>query len=544
MEKNVIDKVVTQSGDAVFNYETLANKPTINGEEMLGDMRFECKALTEEQLRSVTKEATKEASIEAIKEAIEEVDKNRKDLIGVLDGSIENLENEEITKIGDYAFYKNKNIKSVNCPNLKEVGLNAFMSCKNFSEINLDAVETLWEGAFNINYDTPFNGKEIVLPNIKDFKYDDSLGVYSSHNPFFFKPSKISMPNLKILKDVIGRANLVSQYVNDNGEYIFKELNLENLVTIDNSNLFVVSIQSTYGDWKINVPNLEEIINVGKTKIGLNNYEAAIGGTRHIEFPKLKRIQGVTGSAFSSIGYTNTPLESFEFPELSDISYGMSLYGLYCKEIRLPKLTSKLGNDFFVSNVTKIYAPLVTGFVEGSNISGERYTSPVLNCTNLEEADFSGVTSIEGSGTFNRCIKLKKLILNSLETWKGSYLSINKNVSKKPITLILNKCKSVEMGAYQPKYEVIDLGNVETINGAGYSNDGIGDLIIRTDKVCELSRAFSSGSSSYSPEHIYVPKKYLTSDGYLDENSLWYTYKDNFVALEGSKYEDVNWYKN
>lgn len=128
--------------------------------------------------------------------------------------------NNDVEKIGEYAFYNCEHLTKISCESVKEVGDYAFHWANALEEVNLSKAEKIGKNAFyNCN-----SLKEISLPSVKTlerncFAYSDiekatfdnltllgnNIWVNASDSPFYLctKLKELNLPNLSHLS---GRA--------------------------------------------------------------------------------------------------------------------------------------------------------------------------------------------------------------------------------------------------------------------------------------------------------------------------------------------------
>ena len=76
--------------------------------------------------------------------------------------TLESYSSEKVTKIPKYAFYKG-NIKSIDCPNVTEIGDYSFSDAEFLTNINFPNTEKIGQRAF---YNIPLT--ELVFPKVKE----------------------------------------------------------------------------------------------------------------------------------------------------------------------------------------------------------------------------------------------------------------------------------------------------------------------------------------------------------------------------------------
>lgn len=102
--------------------------------------------------------------------------------ISILDGTISEYTNSNITQLRAYAFYRCTNLKSANFPLITTVNAGAFGECTSLSEISMPAVATVGSSAF-----TGCALTDVYLPNC------DMIGASAFYNCKHL--TSISLPN-------------------------------------------------------------------------------------------------------------------------------------------------------------------------------------------------------------------------------------------------------------------------------------------------------------------------------------------------------------
>lgn len=67
----------------------------------------------------------------------------------LVDKTITEFSSTDITKIGDYAFYKCSTLQTANCPNVTTIGTNCFSGCTSLTDVTLGGITKLASNAFN-----------------------------------------------------------------------------------------------------------------------------------------------------------------------------------------------------------------------------------------------------------------------------------------------------------------------------------------------------------------------------------------------------------
>lgn len=104
-------------------------------------------------------------------------------MASLFDGTLESVDNSQITSLKDYALTQQSNLQSVVLPNCTSIGLSACSFCERLSEVTAPKVSQLYEGAFmycrmleTVDFRDATNGAFIA----------DQDGVYDSPFKFCF----------------------------------------------------------------------------------------------------------------------------------------------------------------------------------------------------------------------------------------------------------------------------------------------------------------------------------------------------------------------
>ena len=128
--------------------------------------------------------------------------------------------NNEITKIGDYAFAGLKNnITGINAPNVESIGEYAFRGCGNIQSINMPKVKTIGVNAFGYNVYTtmPKCVTNNTFPLLESCHDGNVLFGYMFDGELLYLPKMKEMLSMKDLKadspKYINLPEFVDQYI-------------------------------------------------------------------------------------------------------------------------------------------------------------------------------------------------------------------------------------------------------------------------------------------------------------------------------------------
>jgi len=207
-------------------------------------------------------------------------------------------------------------------------------------------------------------------------------------------------------------------------------------------------------------------------------------------------------------------------------------------------------------NITSVIAPNVNSIQR--NIST---ASTFLGCTNLQSVTLGDSITSLGNQIFMNCYSLKEFIHKQI-TSLGEQVFLNCRSIER---IGLNKATGTSLfqdfqgltGLKEivlPKIsisnpnqffscgtllELADFGNIAQINqGVGIANKINFKYMIlrRTSANCSLTATSFIGTST---PNVYVPNALISS---YETATNWSTLGLNFIALEGSRFEDLDWY--
>ena len=191
---------------------------------------------------------------------------------------------------------------------------------------------------------------------------------------------------------------------------------------------------------------------------------------------------------------------------------------------------------FYASTqTTKISLPNVTGLGASS----------FDKCLSLRHINLPSVSFIEGNGIFQSCMSAKVIYLPNLTAMRGT---IQYTVHPDGFTMTLEKFMMPRYaGSLNYQYQSIkDLGNLKLFEIASDARVRLGSpiletLILRSNYVATLDSASDIKGGDPTGLTIYVPNSLLNA---YKAATNWVVFEDCFEALEGSDYEDVDWYQS
>lgn len=299
----------------------------------------------------------------------------------LLEGELTELYNADVTKIGDYAFYFRKDIKSVEFPNVEVVGDYAFCVANGPSGNREGLLTVKLPKVKNISKDA-FSGQPFESIDLELFEGDggDSQFRYCS---FLSKPY---MPKLKAIPD-----------------YMFQYCESLKEITDNNfPNVTYIGREVFYHCEKLEAVTLSKLIELGNSNGG------AFKNCSKLKTLNLPVLEKIANNTF----YYCSEIEKVDFPNViyigDDGSYGSGgktfYYCTAVKEINLPKVTYIPYYCFYnCTSLTEVTFPEVTGI--GSYA--------FQNCTALKKADLAKCSEIKGYSSFYGCSTLEALILRT-----------------------------------------------------------------------------------------------------------------------------------
>ena len=257
----------------------------------------------------------------------------------VAGGSLTRIDLSSVEELGDYAFFGQMSLEDVTLGSgLKEISKYAFAYCVTLSEINLDSVEIIREGAFFYN---------IGSTNLTDTYPGAGL-------------TELNMPEVRIVEAGAFEYALWVEKVNmpkveEVGEMAF-------------SGLLATATDSSGNQWNVILSSLKEVTLPTDSEIDvvLNN------------------------GAF----YLSGSLETINCERVVSMGDAVFMYCMSVKEINAPECT-EIGQMCFyqAESATKIYVPLIEEVPDGAFLGTEALTS-----VDLPNVVRFGVGAFNGTG--------------------------------------------------------------------------------------------------------------------------------------------------
>ena len=417
------------------------------------------------------------------------------EIIKIGDNAFENNPITEVTLspsvkiIGNYSFYKCRNMTILNASNITDIGHYAFSRCESLTSIDLSNVTSIGNSAFSgcsslTNVDLSnvtglgniaFGGTGLISVDIPKITYLDSSTFESCE-----KLTSVNIPEVEtILSSAFsGCSSLTNvnmpkaQYLRDN---VFS--GCSSLTNVDLSNVIFIDSDAFSGCSSLTNVNLSNVTNIGYdafyncynlTSIDLQNIDyisemafSACSNLTSIRIPnKIKNdVQGKENSPWGAdnaiIYYKDTEING-DF--VIDSGYSLQKYTGSDENVTLPDGVTEIGSRAFyynanlknidLSNVTKIYDYAFYGSgITSVNIPKvtEINNNVFENCSNLTSINMPKVTTI-GSSAFRDCKKLTNIDFSNI-------IKIRPNA--------FENCESLTN---------IDLPNVENIEEGAFSN--------------------------------------------------------------------------
>lgn len=309
-----------------------------------------------------------------------------------------------LTKIQDYAFDGNKNLKNVTIPKtVKEIGYGAFMSCSNIVSIEFDK-----DSALTKIGNQAFDGCE-SLTSIKIPNKVTSIGCYA-----FYDCSNLDNITIPDTVTEIGKYAFDSTIWYDKKPY--GELYINNVLYSykgempENTNIVIkegtISIVAECFYNKKNLVNIEIPDTV--VYIGDRAFYTCTGLTS-IELPNSVTYMGEV--VFSWCNNLTSVKLSDNLKEIKDYSFSR------CdklQDINIPNAVTNIGEGAF-SNCSSLKKVSISNPIEIKD-------NTFYQCSNLEEVQLLGGALGIGDNAFYSCIKLSDItILDVSEEYDGKY---------------------------------------------------------------------------------------------------------------------------
>lgn len=419
----------------------------------------------------------------------------------ILSGTAENIVLNGVTDIGRMRMtedgYSVHNLRSINFPDVVNVGYRSFYNCWNLTDINLPNVNIIGNGAFfncvNLN--------NIYAPNVTFIDYD----------------------------------------------------------AFDNSGGWAASPSyGNTGGWIADFPNVTDIsgsafYNAAVKEVYLNNWEDPKGTgyifsmCRYLKKAYCPKLNYVPAWSFQ---YCNN-LTNFYAPNINSVGH----YGLYdCENITsfdFPNLRQVSSYSFgSCYNLTEINFPLLNDFTGSGAFA---------SCYNVINVNLPNVIHINGAETFSYCNNLTNIYMPNLETI-ASYTFKNTNFSSlvfDKLYLVGNYAFTNCVNLTDITFKNLNQMNQEVFNNcrnlymvdiytranlhnyAFYNCVNLNTLILRANEVSGIN----ANTFMYSPfnngeANLYVPNDLISSYEAAPNWSTILAYPNvNILPIEGSPYE-------
>lgn len=475
---------------------------------------------------------------------------------------------EDVTGIGNYAFYNCSNMTSINIPSsLIGIGNNAFNGCTGLSSINIPkSVTSIEKSAFK----ECTNLSKVIISDLAAW-CNILLGDNYS-NPLCYAHNLY-------LNDKIVTNLIIPNNVTNIGNYTFYGCTSLESVIISNS-VTSIGSQAFYGCTNlasVTIPNSVESIG-NNAFAGCSNLKSvtinsdAILSKSNSSYSSLTNIFGKQVTNYI-IGDEVTIIGGYAFSGCSDLV-----------SITIGKSVISVGNSAF-NSCNKLTKVNISDIAVWCNISfGNNYSNPLQNAHNLYLNDVlitdlvipNSVTSIGnnafigcscltsvtipssvtdiGNNAFMDCAKLTKVNISDITAWCGIsfsnsysnplYYSHNLYLNDKIITdlVIPNNVKSIKNFAFNgcSSLASVDISNSVTSIGS-YAFDGCNSNIY----VMHKTESYSAGTDCFNTDQVYA-------FSYLWRNNTGGTYHiydvpkvkiySNAIKLEGvalQNYDDI-----
>lgn len=182
-------------------------------------------------------------------------------LDGLIAHTLKNFEDNRITKVRNYAFYKNDKIESINLPNVTTIGVHAFNGCKNLHTVKLPSINGLASNGFQDCYKL----KNVTLSNSYSQIYDSMFA------------------NCFSLNNIDTEFNGLGRYVFQNsgiGKFTIK--NLSNGYSFAYSRVSTVEISTTESNVKVYSDSLSYAYSLVHFIINVNYVIGIIGNSSNL----------------------------------------------------------------------------------------------------------------------------------------------------------------------------------------------------------------------------------------------------------------------
>lgn len=387
-----------------------------------------------------------------------------------------------ITSISNNAFFGCCCLKTVEMPDVKNIGDNAFFKC-GMKTIDLSNVETIGSGAFEGCFDL----ETVDLPNVEVlrstvFRACDSLQTVNLPKvkeiwDYAFGSCKnlktVKIPQVEtILKGTFSGCSALEAVelplVKEIGEYIFA--NCENLKTVKIPQVETIgksAFESCSFD-TIDIPRVKEIGEYafyGCRKLKAIEFpeveligESAFSWCENLEEIKIPKAKTIGKEAF----YICKSLKAIDFPEIEAIGEEAFCYCENLKMVKIPQVET-IGKNAF------------------------------KRCSTLEKVELSNAKTI-GEGAFFGCVSLKAIELPEVETIEKNAFgecSVLENVD-------LPKAKIIGESAFVgcESLKAIELPETESIGQQAFDS-------LKTLKTADLPKVKTIGYNAFANSGLY-----------------------------------------
>ena len=457
----------------------------------------------------------------------------------LINKSIVEFIDDNITSIGNYAFYECKSLTSVDFPNATSIGEDAFYYCENLTSVNIPNATRLNGSAFE------------YCKALRGFDSTNATYIGNSAFRYCFNLAYIDFPNVTNIDNYMC-----------NSCYNLEHINLPKIrYTAEDILSGCKSISMFYAP---------AVVKVGKGSIFADCFSLEI-----IDLPRCSTID--TNSYSSSFRYccalralilrNNTVCKlNSKFSEKSFIGYGTGYiyvpkelvdsyksaanWSTYANRIRAiedyPEICGYMQDsineqEFKNSSITSAYFPNVANigneaFYECYNLTSAYFPNAVnvndgafYNNHNLQHAHFTGATTI-GDSVFYNCSNLKRIVMPKVVS-VGKYAFEHCNNIE---SVYMQSVASIDEAAFKfcSKLKSAIFFNLNTINNYSFSDCVELTTIIIDNKssVCEAYESiFRNTPIESGTGYIYVPKELV--DSYKSATN-WSTYANQIRAIE------------
>ena len=392
---------------------------------------------------------------------------------------------DSVTTIDVVCFYGSGLEQVYLSANVEEIGSGALASL-NMKKIEVDANNSYYscvngflieDGGKLVSYADGYGVDKIVLPEevtsvaqhaFANIAYAKEVEIPSSLKTI----PRYAFENATALESVI-----ISEGVTKIDMYAFQGCSSLETVQLPES---LTSIGS--GAFR-NCVSLKNIVWPSDgSKLTINSSAFSNAGLERLELPT--NIKTIQNYAFSE----NKLLESVKLPEnLTATAQGLFNKCVSLKSIEIPESVTSIGFQTF-TGCSSLSEVKINGYVKlGANV--------FLNCTSLENFDFSRVTSFSGSGAFKNTALKEVILPDSITQLYGNTFENCKNLEKivfgNNLTTIdgrnfvgCEKLKSIEIPA-----------SVTQIKASAFAESGLESVTLKTETCTFGVKVFADCAS-------------------------------------------------